>query len=572
MSKNIRSQIWIAGIISLVLLLAFLSGSFGVFRDKLIDLLFTQKSASKDILIVAIDEASIQSIGQWPWPRSVFGRALAGLDGSRVVGIDVNFKENSGRGMIDDDYFVDAMRSSSVRIVISSEIRPDGNIILPLEKFRVDSLQGFANVSISPDGVVRRVKLRSDSNSSFALLIGGLFDVDISDYFSDYSEAIRINYRGKDGTFAKVSFKDVLENKIPASFLKDKIILIGATAIDLHDYHQTPVGLMSGVELQANAIQTILDRAIFTSSDLIDALVTLVLICFSVFLAFRIKSLAKLIVASILLLAIYNLAAFMSFDGFFVLDIFYPNLAIILAIGASISFQYVSTHKEKKFIQESFSRYLAPEVVGELIKDPSRLKLGGERKNITILFSDIRGFTSISEKMSPEQLTSFMNRYLSAMAEVVFRHGGVVDKYIGDAVMAFWGAPVADEKHALHGVLTALDMMSSLNEVNRKNKELGEPEINIGVGLNSGDVTVGNMGSERRFNYTVLGDNVNLASRLEGLNKNYETNIIISQATLSMLDQDDIKKYDIEFREIGDVQVKGKEIATKIYEIKNRTK
>lgn len=158
------------------------------------------------------------------------------------------------------------------------------------------------------------------------------------------------------------------------------------------------------------------------------------------------------------------------------------------------------------------------------------------------------------------------------MTELVFRHGGVVDKYIGDAVMAFWGAPIDDTKHALHAVLTALDMMAGLYEVNRQNVELGEPVIDIGIGINSGEVVVGNMGSERRFNYTVLGDNVNLASRLEGLNKNYATNIIASQVTVSMLDPEEIKKYGIKFREISDVRVKGKEIPTKIYEIKSSTK
>lgn len=563
-----KSPIIIAVVVSLVLAASLWGGFFGVWRDRLTDLLFTAKPASSDIVIVAIDEASIQSIGQWPWPRAVFGRVIGNLDSASVIGIDVNFKEPSGRGAVDDDYFARALRDSFGKVVLTSEIKANDDPILPLEQFRANSLHGFANVIVAPDGMVRRFRPEQNGYLSFSLQIARSHRESKKLMIEKFPSIVRINYRGFDKTFPAVSFRDVLESKIPASFFKDKIVLLGATATDLHDYHQTPFGLMSGVEVQASVIQTILDGAILGSSNWADMALVILLVFATVILAFRIKSFAKLILAVIAILVLYNLAAFVSFDRFFILDLFYPNLAIIIGAGVSVAFQYITTHKEKKFIKDSFSRYLAPEVVEGLIKDPSKLKLGGERRTVTILFSDIRGFTTISEKMSPEQLTSFMNRYLSVMTEIVFNHGGVVDKYIGDAVMAFWGAPLADDKHALHGVLAALDMMAELKEVNRQNKELGEPEIDIGIGLNSGAVTVGNMGSERRFNYTVLGDNVNLASRLEGLNKTYGSNIIVSQATLSMLDQEDIKKYSIESREIGDVQVKGKEIATKIYEIK----
>ena len=564
-----KSPVIIAGTISAVLAASLWGGLFGVWRDKLDDLLFTTKPASTEIVIVAIDEASLQSIGQWPWPRAVFGRAINSLSSADMIGIDVNFKEKSGRGDADDDYLASALHDSNGKVVLSSEIGSDGGLILPLEKFAANSSHGPTNVIVSPDGVVRRVRFEQNGYPGFSWRIAMMRFIDSLGLPMRSAEPVRINYRGAGGTFTVLSFKDVLENKIPGDFSKDKIVLIGVTAVDLHDYHQTPFGIMSGIELQANAVQTIIDGAIFWSSDVVDILAVILLAILVTILAFRIKSFAKLGLSVIAVLAGYNLIVFLSFDKFFILDLFYPNLAVVLSVVVSVTFQYITTHKEKKFIQDSFSRYLAPQVVNELIKNPSRLRLGGERRNMTTLFSDIRGFTTISEKMSPEQLTKFINRYFTVMTQIVFDHGGVIDKYIGDAVMAFWGAPLNDDKHALHGILTALGMMAGLREFNRESERLGEPIIDIGIGVNSGYVTVGNMGSERRFNYTVLGDNVNLASRLEGLNKTYATNVIVSQATIGMLREEDIKKYSIVVRELGEVQVKGKEVTTKIYEIKS---
>lgn len=412
-SKNNRGQIIIAGAISLVLAASLWGGFFGVWRDKLVDLLFTAKPASGDIVIIVVDEASIQAIGQWPWSRSVFGKAIANLNSAKVIGVDVNFKEPSGRGASDDDYLMRVLQTSSAKIVLSSEIEPGGNLILPIEKFKAHSSQGYTNVVVAPDGIVRRFHIKQNAYPSFALEVGRAYERSFKEPpFYELPKTTRINYRGPNKTFTAVSFKDVFENKIPADFFRDKIVLIGATVFDLHDYHQTPFGLMSGAEVQANVIQTILDGAIFQASNLIDTLVVILLAFAAAILAFWIKSFAKLILAVVAILAVYNMSAFLGFDGFFILDLFYPNLAIILSAGASVAFQYITTYKEKKFIQDSFSRYLAPEVVNELIKDPSRLKLGGERKAVTILFSDIRGFTSISEKMLPEQLTKFMNRYL----------------------------------------------------------------------------------------------------------------------------------------------------------------
>lgn len=217
--------------------------------------------------------------------------------------------------------------------------------------------------------------------------------------------------------------------------------------------------------------------------------------------------------------------------------------------------------QEKMKIKQAFSQYVMPALIEEILKDPSKLKLGGDKRYITIMFSDIRGFTTLSEKLSPEQLVEVMNMYLTRMTDIILENRGTVDKYIGDAIMAFWGAPIPEPEQKRLAVRTAIEMKHALVEVNKDLKDRGLPAIDIGVGINSGDVIVGNMGSDKRFNYTALGDHVNLASRLEGLNKFYHSNIIISEFVY-----DDVADMFV-CRDLDLVKVKGKTQPVKIFEV-----
>ncbi len=220
--------------------------------------------------------------------------------------------------------------------------------------------------------------------------------------------------------------------------------------------------------------------------------------------------------------------------------------------------------KDKQMIKDIFGHYVSPSVINELIKDPGKLKLGGEKKNVTIFFSDIRGFTTFSEKMNPHELVSFINRYMTAMTEIILMNRGLIDKYIGDAIMAFWGAPIDEEKHAHLACSSALMMVRELDELNLKLKGEGYEKLRIGIGLNTGDIIVGNMGSEKRFDYTIIGDHVNLGSRLEGLNKVYSTTILISEFTYALV------KDDFACRKIDIVRVKGRDSPVSIYELIGR--
>ena len=566
MSSKLKSYLIIAAGVPLVLILAVWFGLLKLRQDQLTDILFTKKENSNRVVIVEIDEQSINQIGQWPWPRAVFGDLVRDLNSAAVIGIDVNFKESSRLGAPDDAKFAKAISDSKMSVVLNAEIQPDGKISKPIESLAGKAVVGFPNLVISPDGSVRIIHFQRENFPSLANQLAAIYSSKVENKLLARipDKPVRMNYLGPSGGFPSVSAVEILGHKIPDVFFKDKIVLIGATAKDLQDFHQTPFGLMSGVEIQANAVETLLGQKFFASSRLLNIVLIFVLAVLTVWLCAQIKKLASLILSIIGLLAVYNLAAFISFDSHFLLDLLYPNLSVIFSGAFCVTYQYFSASKEKKFIQDSFSRYLAPEIIEELVKNPKKLKLGGVKKNLTIFFSDIRGFTSISEGMVPEELSRFLNLYLTRVTNIILSRRGLVDKYIGDAVMAFWGAPLNNPNQAEDSVLAALEMLASLREFNEQNPD--QPNINIGIGINSGEVTVGNMGSDRRFDYTVIGDSVNLASRLEGLNKMYGTNIIVSQSTREAIHQP-AEMGEIIFREMDKVRVKGRTEPVTIYEV-----
>lgn len=243
------------------------------------------------------------------------------------------------------------------------------------------------------------------------------------------------------------------------------------------------------------------------------------------------------------------------------MNLIYPVLTMMTIYLGITVYRYVTEEREKKKIRGAFQYYLTASVINEILKDPSKLKLGGDKKQLSVMFSDIRGFTGISEKLTPEELVRLLNEYLTAMTDVVFKYDGLLDKYIGDAIMAVFGAPLDQPDHALRACRTALEMMSELKRLREKWAAEGRPDVNIGVGVNTGDMVVGNMGSEMRFDYTVIGDSVNLASRLEGTNKEYGTNIIISEFTYESI------RNELFCRELDAVRVKGKKLPVRIYEL-----
>jgi adenylate cyclase len=244
------------------------------------------------------------------------------------------------------------------------------------------------------------------------------------------------------------------------------------------------------------------------------------------------------------------------------LNLIYPVLTMLTIYLVITVYRYITEEREKKKIRGAFQYYLTASVINEMLKDPAKLKLGGDKKDLTVLFSDIRGFTTVAENMkTPEELVHLLNEYLTAMTNVVFTHDGLLDKYMGDAIMAVFGAPLNQPDHPLRACKTALGMIDELKKLQKKWADEGRPVLTIGIGINSGDMVVGNMGSEMRFDYTVMGDSVNLGSRLEGINKEYGTNIVISESTHNAV------KNVLFCRELDSVRVKGKNLPVKIYEL-----
>lgn len=565
MIRRFTGSIWFtAACVALVLLLGLTAGWFSRWQDAITDLLFTPGKAPNNIVIVSIDEKSIKSVGQWPWPRAVFGELIEKLQGALVIGIDVNFKERSRLGENDDASLANAISRSSVPVVLTAEVQSDNTISIPVSPIGEKAITGFPNLVIAPDGVARVIRYSRGETPSFALSVARLALNRIPSYPTGLT---RIAYRGPDTTYLHVTADDVLKGRVPNSLIDGKIILIGATALDLQDFHETPFGLTSGVEIQANILTTLLEGNFFQSNHLVTALMIILMALIGGTIVSRITKIWTLIASLLGVFAGYAVIAFIAFEYKYILDLLYPEISLVITVGLATTTQYLSTSREKKFIHDTFSRYLAPQVIEELIKNPDMIALGGRKANLSILFSDIRGFTTLSESMSPEKLTSFLNNYLTRMTDIILDQNGVVDKYIGDAIMAFWGAPLPDAHHARRSLASAIEMVQALEAFNKERGSQGEPEIAIGIGINTGDVTIGNMGSERRFDYTVLGDNVNLASRLEGLTKAYGVAIIVSNSVWESVPEQEKIHLRIYGREIDRVQVKGKKQPVTIYEI-----
>jgi adenylate cyclase len=372
-----------------------------------------------------------------------------------------------------------------------------------------------------------------------------------------------VPYRGHKGSFKYISIVDVLNDRVPIADLKGKIALVGTTAPGLLDLRATPVdSVYPGVEVHANLIAGILDQTIkhkppyaagaeFLLLLVAGLVMTLVLPFVSPF-----KGTLTALLVLVTVIGI-NLALFQS--GHLVLPLASDIVMILFLFTFNMAYGFFVEARGKRQITGLFGQYVPPELVDEMAKDPEAFSMEGESREMTVLFTDVRGFTTISEGLDPKALSLLMNEFLTPLTEVIYRHRGTIDKYIGDCIMAFWGAPLPDPMHARSGILAALEMQRTLKALQPQFKARNWPEIHIGVGLNTGRMSVGNMGSRIRLAYTVMGDAVNLASRLESITKEYGTDIIVGENTRAAVS-------DIVFRELDRVRVKGKDLAVTIFE------
>jgi len=372
-----------------------------------------------------------------------------------------------------------------------------------------------------------------------------------------------IPYRGNKNSFPYLSLADVIKDRVKPEQLKGKIALVGTSAPGLQDLRSTPVNnVYPGVEIHANLVAGMLDKAIKEKPPYMLGAEVILLVIGGVALALLIPMLSAAwatlaAVLGFVLIVAFNLLVWR--QG----DMVLPLASSVLMTGTiyvlNMAYGYFVESKSKRQFTELFGQYVPPELVDEMARDPQKYSMEPKAADLTILFSDVRGFTSISEQLSPEDLKEYINEYLTDMSGIIRHHRGTLDKYIGDAIMAFWGAPVADADHARQGVITAIEMQRECVKLREKFRARGWPDFYIGVGLNSGPVRVGDMGSMVRKAYTAMGDAVNLASRLEGRTKFYGVGILVGEKTKDLVK-------DVVYRELDLIKVKGKDTAVRVFE------
>jgi len=611
-------------------------------------------AADDRVVIVAIDERSLEEVGRWPWPRAKLGDLVARLDdaGVTAIGFDVVFDEpvttvdrhalesmldaDPGRtaaglraaitGELDDDAQFAATLRRSGRVILAHFFEFGGGTapdlaqvtaslpsvsvlstggakvastpgpqtatrarvpIRPLTETAAGS--GHINFLPDPDGTYRRVPiairvgdrlvpslalelLRVQAHGDGATVTiepSGIASARVGGHELEVDPAgqLWIDFLGPPRTIATVSAADVLAGRVAADKLAGRIAVVGFTAAGFDEVPTPFASVVPGVELQGTVLDNVLrGRALRHPWWLVPAEVMVVVLLGTLLgpMLRRLGSRWGTAAAAALAVAYLCGTQWLFTHVGLALGAVYPLGALVLCmLGGAVHLSVVE-EAEKRKIRHAFQHYVNAEITDMIAADPAHLRLGGERRAITVLFSDIRGFTTISERLPPEKLGEMLNQYLEAMTDVVFAHGGLLDKYIGDAVMAFWGSPVAVPDHAERCCNAALDMLAELRRLNARWEEAGLPHFEIRIGINSGDAVVGNFGSSRRFSYTAVGDDVNLASRLEHLNGQFGTGVLISDRTRKTIGDAFI------CREVDHTPVRGRKQTITVHELLGR--
>ena len=501
------------------------------------------------IVLVSIDQDSFDELDlSWPWPRNLHAVLIRKLVQSRakIIGLDLLFTEPRADPREDNDLAEAIKEAGNVVLAaelteVSGDFGPKTTMNLPIPALRAAALgYGPVNFVTDQDGVIRSahtvLEFQDKTYPTFAYRIyqaavGAAKKVGPA---AERTSAL-INYYGPARTYPTVPYYRILRDEIDPDFFRDKIVLIGSFAPSLHDLFPTPFSAsqpMAGVEIQANWIETLLaGNPIVPFAGVGHAIVFLVLCALTLGFSLRLSPIQGFLVVSTLAAAhvIVCVHVFARYRIWFPTT---PSLfAIVLCYGSLTLNNYIRELRERIRLRAVFSRYVSAEVVEEILADRAGLGLGGRRRHITVLFSDVRGFTGISEKISPEAVVSFLSGYFAQVTEIVFKYGGTVDKFIGDGMMAIFGAPKFHGDDALRAVRTGLEMIELVKRKGPEWAEILGASVNVGVGINSGDAVVGSIGSEIKSDFTAIGDTVNLASRLEGLTKEIGVPILISEFT-----------------------------------------
>ena len=533
------------------------------------------------VVIVTIDEDSFVELNMpWPWPRALHGKFLDIVSRGKpaVIALDILFIEPSSLGPADDQAFAKAIGRSG-KVVLAAglgEVRDSGwiqkleKIQTPLPELRAGAAAwGPVNILTDRDAFVRRGRLSVD----FQDREYPGFDLQI--YRLAQAAGIRaaplpgnpefwINYAGPPDAFPRVAYSRVVSGEVPPEVFAGQIVMVGATTQLLQDVFPTPFAPfrnMPGVMIHANILDTLLSGIpIRRAPAWVDMGLAMMAGGAAAWAATTFRPLtAFLLVSGVALTYLAGTQAAFRWQRLW-MDALPVPLALIVPYVGVVAKNFAQEQLEKRRL----SRFFSPNVVKEIVRQKTDAGLGASRRRMTVLFSDIRGFTSMSEKMEPEEVVTFLREYLTEMTEAVFRHGGTVDKYIGDAIMALYNVPFEAADHPAQAVRTALEFQQRLEPLAERFAAKYGGSLRCGVGINTGDAVVGTIGSRQRLEYTAIGDTINLGSRLESITKDFNVPVIISEAT--WLEVKDL----FETRFLGEVTVKGKEIPVKIYTVAER--
>ncbi|MFN8411300.1 MAG: adenylate/guanylate cyclase domain-containing protein [Anaerolineales bacterium] len=553
-----------------------------------------KQQPSQDIVIVAIDDFSFNWTGyQWPWPRSYLAEIVDQVNkgGGKVVGLDIIlFEKDKNTG--GDEALAKSLAASPSSVAVTQLFTTDadGQTVYtysqPITTFRsVLDGSGISTVKRDEDAIVRSVQAfdlydkRAIDHWAFeiaSLYLGVPKPTGLTDSSMQFngqtvplkSRQMLVNFAGPAGTYTTYHAADVHDGitleENPNAF-KDKIVLIGATTLTLQDIYPTPFSAQeptAGVEIVANTLDTILHGTYIREVPIWLSLLITMLAAILAGIISNIKRPSTTLITMGAVMVGYLVVGIIIFvRQRLYIPAVAPEIMLFLGVVLPTLEQAVSQELEKRRVRNLFSRFISPEMVDQMMSTQDLNSLN-KRSDVSIIFSDIRGFTTLSEKLAPEDVVALLNPYLEAMSEVIYKHGGTVDKYEGDAIIAFFGEPVHYADHAARALRASLDMRKSLEALRKKWAEEGRPnQIEMGIGINSGEVFVGLLGSAQRINYTVIGDNANLASRLQDLTKTYAWPILISESTYQSVKDE----FETEFADA--VTVKGKTQPVNVYKV-----
>jgi len=578
--KKLIQPLIIGASLSILVILSYHQGLLDIPELKSLDFRFQIRGpiASKvPIVLVSIDQDSFDELNlPWPWPRTLHATLIRKLAASqaKLIAFDILFTEPKADPR-EDQALADAVRDAGNVILaaefteVASDFGPRTTVNLPIPLVREHALgYGPANLVTDRDGIVRRARLALAFQDrifpGFAYQIYQGFEGQKNQQGREISSVPQlINFRGPARSYPIVPYYRILRDEIDPAVFRDKIVIVGSFSPSLHDIFPTPFSASeptAGVEIQANFVDTLVaNDSITPFSGWGHHVIFILLSAITIWASFHFKPMK----AFGMVIAIAGTHIFASVYLFSFHQLWMPMvptfLGVMLSYGGITLDNYIREQKERIRLRATFSKYVSADVVDELLEDREGLGLGGKKRHITVLFSDIRGFTSISEQIGPEQVVSLLSDFFGQVTHIVFKHGGTIDKFIGDAVFAIFGAPKSHGDDAVRAVKTGIEMIELVESLGPKwTKIIGRP-LKVGVGINSGEAVVGSIGSEIRSEFTAIGDTVNLGSRLEGLTKELGVPMLVSEFTAAEV------KDAIALRPLRQVKVTGREAPLLVY-------